>query len=597
MFRLKPRQLAGGAIATTAALLFTACTSTPAVNGETPEFTDNGAATAPAQGGGGGTGAGQTTDFPRNETLFTSGSAWGPPSSWNPVAGGTLATGTMYWCYESLFQFDPINLELVPWLAESGGWVSDDEYTITLRDNLTWQDGAPLTVDDVLFTFEDLAQRDYVGWGIDIWRQLESIERVDDYTLNFHFLEPRPQQWESIIRERMIVPEHIMGTWTQDQLTTGTNENPVCSGPFMFHSFGQDRMVWERNDNWWGIETFDKHMPMRYIIDIVSPSNEVALNMLMQGTLDWSNNFLPGIQQLIARGDVVTYITDSPFMVAGNLAALIINSERPPMDDVNFRRALAFAIDSQRIVDTAYGGIVEKADPTGLLPLFHGYVDEEVVAELGFEFNPARAREILEEAGYQMGADGYFNTPDGERIDLELIVPAGWTDWMDAARLISESAAESGIRISINFPDSGFVDHARMSGNFDLTINNDVAVSSTPWTLYRWLFNYPISEIQFGGNMGRFDWSQEAWPLTEELAATRNDDPRFREIISELQRIQLEEMPIIPMWYNGFWWQGTEGTWSCWANSEGPVRGYPVTVNNWLGFGSIEVLANLCPVG
>ena len=587
----RSKLLAAIGAAVTSAFLFAACAGgagaadAPTLDAGAPNVQ------APATGGQPGAGA-PVTEFPRHETLITTGAAWSPPSSWNPIAGGTLAVGTMYWLYEPLFHFDPINLELVPWLAESGGWLNDNLFYVTLRDNLNWSDGHPLTVDDVIFTFE-LGLRDYVPWGIDIWRQVESIERVDDNTIHFHFIAPRAQQWEAIMFERMIVPEHIISEWDQYQISVGQNIGAIGSGPFMFHSFGQDRMIWERNDNWWGIEAFGWTMDMRFIVDIVSPSNEVALNMLMQGSLDWSNNFLPGIQQLIDRGIVVTYYTDAPFMVAGNLAALVMNSHREPLNDVNFRRALAYAIDSQRIVTTAFGNIVTVADPTGLLPIFHDFIDTDVRDELGFSFNPELARQLLLDNGYIMGSDGYFNTPDNERIDLTLIVPAGWTDWMDAARLISESAAEAGIRISINFPDSGYVDHARMSGNFDLVINNDVAVSNTPWTLYRWLFNYPISEIQHGGNMGRFDWSERAWPLTNELASVQTEDPRFMEIISELQRIQLEEMPIVPMWYNGFWWQGTEGTWTGWPNADGPVRGFPVTVNNWLGFGSVEVLANL----
>src|SRR5690625_2408456 len=87
-------------------------------------------------------------EYPRSETVFTSGQQWGPPSSWNPIPQSGEATGVRGLLYEPLFMFHPNTLELEPWLAESGEWVSDDVYELTLRDGLTWSDGEALTADD-----------------------------------------------------------------------------------------------------------------------------------------------------------------------------------------------------------------------------------------------------------------------------------------------------------------------------------------------------------------------------------------------------------------------------------------------------------------
>ena len=66
------------------------------------------------------------TEFPRNETLYVSGAAWGPASTWNPFQPGSLAntTGTLGFVYETLFDFDPMTGEFIPWLAESGAWTN-----------------------------------------------------------------------------------------------------------------------------------------------------------------------------------------------------------------------------------------------------------------------------------------------------------------------------------------------------------------------------------------------------------------------------------------------------------------------------------------
>ena len=119
-----------------------------------------------------------------------------------------------------------------------------------------------------------------------------------------------------------------------------TRSDPIGSGAYMYSSHGSDRMVWERNDDWWAIDAMGMEMPARYVVDIVNPSNEVALGLLLQGGLDLSNNFLPGIATLADSGQVQTYFPEAPYMLSANTAMLIPNATRAPGDDPAFRRAL-----------------------------------------------------------------------------------------------------------------------------------------------------------------------------------------------------------------------------------------------------------------
>jgi peptide/nickel transport system substrate-binding protein len=155
------------------------------------------------------------------------------------------------------------------------------------------------------------------------------------------------------------------------------------------------------------------------------------------------------------------------------------------MDDAAFRRALAASIDTKKIVEGVYGKIVKQASPTGLLPTWDRYVDQAAVTELGFKFDTAGAKKILADAGYaDRNGDGFVETPSGSPIKLSLIVPAGWTDWMESIRVISAGAQAAGINVVPEFPDAGALDDARTAGNFDLLINNWTEVSNTPWTYY-----------------------------------------------------------------------------------------------------------------
>src|SRR5690606_1998412 len=91
-------------------------------------------------------------EFPRSETVFTTGAEWGTYSNWNPLHSGGQATYVRQGIYETLFVFDPWTTELEPWLAADGEWVSDDEYVLRLREGVRWHDGEPLTAEDVVFT-------------------------------------------------------------------------------------------------------------------------------------------------------------------------------------------------------------------------------------------------------------------------------------------------------------------------------------------------------------------------------------------------------------------------------------------------------------
>lgn len=138
---------------------------------------------------------GQGAVYERSETLYISGSAWGPPTTWNPFQPGSLAntTGTIGNVYEFLFSFNPQTGEFIPWLAESGKWTDADTYAVTLRQGLKWSDGKDLTATDVMFTFE-LGKKYSALWFAPVWNYLTGVTAADDHSLTFTFKDPLCQQ-------------------------------------------------------------------------------------------------------------------------------------------------------------------------------------------------------------------------------------------------------------------------------------------------------------------------------------------------------------------------------------------------------------------
>ena len=249
---------------------------------------------APGSGAGGLPGPGGGGAYPRNETLYTSGTQWGPPNSWNPIIPAH-AMGTVGLAYETLFLFDPRRLELTPWLAEKGEW-ADKTYTLTLREGITWGDGKPLTADDVKYTVE-LGKIKAVPYS-NLWTWLSDRRRRSTRAPCGSPSPTRGSRSGTTGSTRTRSCPSTSGTSrSETDITTSANEKPVGTGPYEYLTHDQDRMVWKKKADWWATKALNLEVKPNYIVDIVNSSNEVALGLLLQGNMDLSQQLPAGHRQ------------------------------------------------------------------------------------------------------------------------------------------------------------------------------------------------------------------------------------------------------------------------------------------------------------
>jgi peptide/nickel transport system substrate-binding protein len=542
--------------------------------------------------------------YPRAETLYTTGKQWGAPATWNPLDAGNMAMGVFGLQYESLYMYDPLKDVYTPWLATGAiadGWDSaKTTYTIHVRSGVTWSDGSALTSADVAFTI--LAAKN-PALGSNLWTTggVTDASATDASTVVVKFTNPAYQEWAQWLYNSPIVPKAVFEAKNNADILKFTNANGVGTGPYMYKTAAADRMVWVRNDNWWAIKALNLTVKPKYIVDIVNSSNNVALGQLLQGGVDLSNNYFPGVKGIVDGGySVTTYFPGVPYMLGGNTATLIPNTMKKPLDDPAFRKALATAINTSDIVNKVYGSIVTAADATGLLPNFDKYIDKAQDKALGFSFNTAKAKSMLAAAGYKT-VNGAVVNKDGTPIKLTLEVPDGWSDWMQAENSIAASAKLAGITIDPTHPDFNTVvadrnrTDATTAPKFDLQINNDVQIGNTPWTWYDYVFRAPLP---FGTSENRnYEGykNDAAWALVQKLDKTPVEDTAtMQSICSQLQKYQLTDTPVIPLWYNGIWAQMNNTVWTNWPASTGDgMQILPATWNGYWNMGAVLLLTQI----
>ncbi|HET9288365.1 MAG TPA: ABC transporter substrate-binding protein [Gaiella sp.] len=550
--------------------------------------------------GAGGAGAAQekALALPRSQTLYTTGTNWGPYNNLNPFMNWTYVTGTVGLVYETLFRYDPLKDKFIPWLASSGKWSGKNTYVATMRSGVTWSDGKPFTAADVKFTIDKLkipAHPQHTLWSTGLKSVTASGNKV---TFSFG-ARPNYQEFDNYLFNIPIVPQHIWKSYNNNTIVSG-NVNDVKklvgTGPYTYHSGinSQQTFTWQKRDGWWATKALGMDVKPRYIVDIFNGSNAASLANLLAGKIDISNNFVPGINKQVGS-KIQTYYKGKPYMLPGNTAWLFPNTTRKPLDDKAFRKALAHSINVDRIVTADYGNIVTKANPTGLLPIWNKYINQSVVKKHGFSYNLNRAKTMLRAAGYRdSDGDGFVENKDGSDINLSIIVPNGWSDWMTAIQIIADSAKGAGIKITPSYPDYNTLVDDRGNGRYDLVIANDRQVSNTPWTYYDYIFRLPILKNQTTVNYQRYS-NPTAWKLTQALDKTpASNQKAMKTTLSRLQQIFLQDLPAIPLWYNGVWAQWNTSQWNGWPSSQGN-QVLPAMWRNYLQMTGIEMLTRLKP--
>jgi peptide/nickel transport system substrate-binding protein len=514
--------------------------------------------------------------------------------NWNPLDIGAYATGTQGLIYEPLYLYDPVKNQYDPWLAsgaEASGW-QGNKYVITVRSGVKWSDGQPLTGADVAFSINLARTNAADPYSPNVATVASATASGNTVTVTFKGTPSYPE-FTDFLWKAAVLPQHIWSKIPASQIATDANTHPVGTGPMTLDTANTQEVAYQTKPDWWATSALGLSFKFKYLVDVVNGSNSQELGQLNAGNIDWSNNYLPGINMLAsAQGGnggytLKFYYPKSPYMLSGNTVWLEPNTTKAPMNNVNFRRALAYALNPSAIAQAVYGGIAAPSASTGLLPTLNsaGYVDQTVAKQNGATYNPSTAKSLLAKSGY-----------NGQTLTLE--APQGWSDWNTAQQVIQQELAAVGIKIQVTEPSFNQRTAEITNGNYDLALDNNASLDSSPWSYFQRVYQLPIQKQQSSQeNWERYS-SPTDWNLVQQAAATPpSDTAKLNQIYSSLEKDFLQQQPEIPLWYNGIWFQGNTQYWSNYPSSTGSDQNIPAMwTNGYLGaMTTVLGLAQLTP--
>jgi peptide/nickel transport system substrate-binding protein len=555
--------------------------------------------------------------YPRADSLITSGTQWGNISGFNPYVGN-YAAGMVGLNNETLLRYDPLQDKYIPWLAKSAEFTSANVFKIKVRPGIKWSNGTSFSAKDVGFNLS-LLRFPTSTWHT-MWCKLEVLTGPADakkppkctnkpisikvkgstVTVKWPNRAPNYSQWMNAMYNIPMMSS-VQYAKVDDTTLTTVTVVPLGTGAYTLDSAGYDpttRVVWKRKGSWWAAKAKIAPMPAPlYIIDLCNTSNTNALSGLLTAIEDLNNNYLPGIQGLVSSGKAQTYFPGKPYDLSANTAWLEINTTKAGLNDAAFRKALATSVNVGNIVNNDYGNLVLPANSTGLLGIWKKWVDQKQLKKLGFKFSTSNAKSMLAAAGYKdVNSDGWVETKSGDKLQLKIAVPQGWSDWESARDMIVASAQAAGIHMVKDEGDFNHWQSERNLGKFDTVVDNNYQISDNPWTYYNGIFNLPVIKTGTGqtfANFGRYE-NATAWSLVKQLDTTPfSNVSKRKSIMKKLQKISMTNMPIIPLWYNGVWAQTQSKYWKNWPSSTSKRNYIPCMWRGYLQMTGIDMFTHV----
>ncbi len=421
--------------------------------------------------------------------------------------------------HEGLVSVDTPDGTLENRLASRIEQTSPTRYEIELRDDAVFHDGEPVTADDVEYTYMNLGDVGSPRRAMN--DRIESFEIIDDHNFVIVLNEPHAPFEQDL--SLGILPRHIC------EGHDNCPGDPVGAGAFRFEERpGELEIEFRAFD-----DHFDSSPAIERLIFRVIRDDNARLLALLGDTADVVQNAVsPVMMPVVEDEDRFDIQTDSSF----GYTYLAFNLDHPILGDQKVRKAIAYAIDRDQIIEHKFRGLARPA--TGMLVPDHWAYEGDVET---YDYDPDRARQLLDEAGYEAD-DGQW------RFEVEFKVSAN-AFRRSLAQLMAQQLGEVGIGVRVRAYEWGTFYSDIQSRNFEITTMQWPGVQEPH--IFHWIFhsdNIPSPDNQAAGaNRGAYE--NERVDELLELGQRETDRQRRAEIYGEIQQILADELPYVSLWH------------------------------------------------
>jgi peptide/nickel transport system substrate-binding protein len=488
---------------------------------------------------------------------------------------GMGATGLIY---EPLLQFNLAKPpQYYPWLATAYAWSNGGKsITFTIRQGVKWNNGTAMTPADVVFTYNLVMKNAAINLaGLPISSVSSS---GNDVTINFTSPEYLDLQE---IAGVPILPQSVWGSVSNP--TTFTDAKPVGTGPYVLKTFTSQGFTLTKNPSYWQASMVK--IPNVYFP--VYTSNTSALSALYSGAIDWTGNFIPGLQkEFVSTSPAYHHFWEAP----GSTNALMPNLSKWPTNQLPVRQAISLAVNRSLLASEGEAGLENPVTNTSgiTLPTFAAWAGPAASDTVSATGSAAAASAVLAKAGYKKDSSGYYAL-SGKEVVVTLISPSAYTDYAAVGSMVAQELKAAGINASFQGISVDAWNADMADGDFSLAehwSNNGL----TPFNLYD---NWLNSALDNGkANTGDYEGLKNS-ALDADLAKLAGDSSVTQQTtdLAPIESYVASNLPVIPITTASEWFEYNSQRFVGWPTQQNPYEtGQPTGTNTGAGAGTDEVV-------
>ena len=500
----------------------------------------------------------------------------GGPEAVDPVRGQSLQERlVVHLTHDLLTGYRADDMGSRPELAES--WMRSEDgltWTFKLREGATWQDGEPVTAQDVVFTYTWVMERQVSPYAT-LTTGITSVEAVDDQTVVFTCSEPKADMDALWIP---VLPEHVWADVDPADEDAVAVASPVGDGPFALVEFTPGREVRLRANTayWNGAPEVDE------VVFVAYRDPARLARDLEAGLLDAAAGLRPDDYRLLRRDQRLQAIAapGRGLVDLGFVSAPSAASPNMALQDQSFRQALQWALDRRTIVTRVYGGFALPGS-TLVAPGLRRDPDYhlEPEADLRYGYDLKKAAQLLQDAGYVKMA-GRLVGPDSEPVEVRLFSSTAPPQGKAVARVVARGLRALGIKVTATaLPASSL--RARLSVTLDGLPKPDADLFISDWIQD----TDPsfILSVLTSGQIGAWNdtgWTSDEYDALFAQQAATTDETERKALVDQMQRLAHDAVPYAILAYPQTLEAERTDRWQGWVQAPAGVGSALLSADN-----------------